>query len=122
MGGTFHHARRHFVWAAAVRCRCPRPLADPQSQFSSAQLHQTPSTRTTQASSSTFCSLALFLRVETCKQPYQQWGELLNFVAVRQTQFGQYLIRSIGEIDQDLAPVRRIVPPFDQTILDEPVD
>jgi hypothetical protein len=39
-----------------------------------------------------------------------------------QTQFGQDLIRSIGEIDQDLAPVRRIMPPFDQTILDEPID
>ena len=83
--------------------------------------HHTPSARTTRASSSTFSSLA-FLRVEPCKQPYQQWGELLNFVAVGQTEFRQDLIRSIGEIDQDLAPVRRIMPSFDQAVLDEPVD
>ena len=71
---------------------------DRQSQLSSAQLHQTPSTRTTHASSSTLSSLA-FLGVETCKQPYQQWGELLNFVTMGQTQLGQDLLRSIGEID-----------------------
>jgi hypothetical protein len=38
-----------------------------------------------------------------------------------QAQLGQDSLRSIGEIDEDLAVVPRIMPPFDQTIHDEPV-